>query len=788
MNRYLLILCYALAGCGRTAPFTEYTRTLEGTCPMALELDFQGVWTNPNAHSKVPAGAARRAENIVNPRPGVADCVPGQQNLTGTYAVSDERFSSGVVYAGMLVEHTSGAIPRLYRRDPDAGTLTPYATPISPPVDSERVSFAEAGEKLYMATDAGVQFLDGGTAEPVVVATPEPLSVIPNLGPDTLLGGVGESVAYRYVIARHQSDGTYRRSRPSGRATYVAAGTESVNVNLWLPAGLVASDRLEVYRTGISGAGVDPGDTMFLVAQVNPATSILDGTTEAQTIHDTTPDALRGEPLYTNATSEGITRQNERPPLGNVLLAFDDALLVGNVRGTQRFTLRLVGLPDDLDTITIAGVTLTGKLTGFTGPEDYQIQDFYSVSRNIEETARNLVQAINRRIFPGITPRTVTASYASGPIDPPGIIQIEAKDIAASAFTVQVSANGERFEPSLGSAVSSSATVEENGIWISKRGQHYAFPPLRSNSATYRVRVGVKGGDILAMAAVREAVIVFVEGEGVFKMRRTGAESWRVDQINANANLLVPGSVAVVDNQVYALTTRGLVVVDEGSVEEIDLPIKDKINALQKLSQDMLGPYSFAVGDEARLRYILYHPIAGQTGETPYATHAWVYNADNGTWTERTDASTGGMMGTDDGLLYLGAATSPVLTQERTGEPEDVFKTPSGGAIPFRLEWTVKDEGDPGTMKQFTEMRLLTEEPFTGDVTFNCTNDLGGSESTTGSTSAEGEPFIVSWVPDGCQRTTRLHIDIQRNVLEEPFSVVGLKTLVAGMYDGSMKR
>ena len=134
---------------------------------MALELDFQGVWTNPNAHSKVPAGAASRAENIVNPRPGVAECVAGQQSLAAAYEESDERFSSGTTYGGMLVESTSGATPRLYRRD--GATLTPYATEVSPPVDGERVSFAVAGAKLYLAAGGGGSVLEGVGPEPAAV-------------------------------------------------------------------------------------------------------------------------------------------------------------------------------------------------------------------------------------------------------------------------------------------------------------------------------------------------------------------------------------------------------------------------------------------------------------------------------------------------------------------------------------------------------------------------------------------------------------------------------------------
>jgi hypothetical protein len=788
----ILFLCYSL-GCARTAPFNEYPRDIQGTCPMALETDFQGVWTNPNAHSKVPAGAASRAENIVNPRPGVAECVPGQQNMAAGYEESDERFSSGTTYQGLLVESTSGATPRLYRRDVGTGTLTPYATAVSPPTDVVRMPFAEAGAKLYLATDGGVKVIDGVAAEPVAVGAPIPIGSrwdatgLVNVGSGT---GVSASsaVALRWTFVREVVGGT-QESAPSGRIVIdnTNASPADLKVTINLPAEVVAGDSIRLYKTGEVATTISPGDIMSLSYTHKVIAS--DVTNKYVQITDTSPSELRGAALYTNATSEGISRQNERPPYAALALSFDDALLLANVRGPQRLQFRMLAPPSAGDVFTIAGTTYTAK--NYTDPSDpdYSDGEFETttgggVSQSIYDSSLALIDAINRTT----ANTSVYAYYASGEQDPPGIIQMEARDITAAAFTVAVSANGERYEPSLAAAASSSATTEPNGIWGSKRGQPYAFPPLRSTSATYRFRVGVKGGDILAWAAIKDAVIVFVDKEGVFKVKRTGAESWRVDQINANANLLVPGSVVVVDNQVLALTTRGLVAVDEGGVEEIDLPIKDKFDDIKKLDAELLRLYSFAVGDEARLRYIFYHPIAGQTGETPGSFHAWVYNADNGTWTERTDAASGGMVSPDDGRLYLGAADANTLTQERVGTPEEVFKTPANAAIPFRLTWTVKDEGDPGAEKQFTELRLLTREAFTGDVTFNCTNDLGGSESTTGSTGAEGEPFVRVWVPDGCQRTSRLTVDIQRNVLEEAFEVVGMKSLIAGMYDGGLRR
>ena len=769
---------------------------------MGLNKTFQGVWTNPNPHSAMPEGAARYAQNVVNPSPGVAEVVAGQETLPGTYSSADERFSSGISYEGCVVEHTNdgeGEDSYLYVRDPDSGTLTPQAgagdpsQAFHPPDGVQRIPFAIAGQKLYMATNLGLQVMDGIEAVPGPVGLPTPF------GPDfslTTSTGVyplapGESVAYRTELRRHDRDSVYEVSVPSGRivaknnlsavaaigsitlsgspgnvtvvvgghsvgpiadtgnnVTFaaliasslaadtavaalvipsstggivslqaVSAGTSGNSITLsasrtggvfatasgatltggdnkireislqtQIPANAAAGDLLRVYRTGLAGAGIDPGDTMYLVQEhILTGSDIAAGTV---TIADVTPDALRGEPLYTNATAQGITRQNERPPYARVLVGFDDALLLANVRSQQRLSIRFLATTPITDTITIAGQVYTAGLSADYPNGVFEPYTSGTVSENIATTAQRLVHAINGKT----TNTTVYAYYASSESDPPGIIQIEARDVTTSAFTAQASAHGDRYEPNLTTAQSSSATTEPNGIWVSKRNQHYAFPPLRSagTGATYRFRVGVKGNPILAMAALRESIIVFVAGEGVWRVRRTGNESWRSDPINAKANLLVPDSVAVINNQVLALTTRGLVAVDDGGVEEIDLPIKDQINAIRDLDPSVLLPNTFAVGDEDRLRYTLYHPQAA--GDTT-ATHAWVYNSDNGTWTERTDPASGGFINENDDLLYLGSASSNTLTRERTGTAAQKYKRPDGTAIPVRLEWTVQDRG-----------------------------------------------------------------------------------------------
>jgi hypothetical protein len=781
------MLCL-MVGCGRTEPGGDGTQK-----PMApgnyceaigmLNLDFQGVWTNPNAHSKVPAGAALRAENMVSDARGVAACVTGQRLLSEALAPAS-RMNSATVYQGHIVE--SYASGKLARRNFASPALTAYSGSYLP-ASGVRMRFAEAGGDLYLPTSTGLKVLDGVTSTPADVGVPRPVNArnfAKSLGGTTVFSYFG-SVAYRWAFGREDSEGVMQLSEPSGRYVFdsdSASPAFNVTMTINLPAGIVAGDHLLLYRTNVVNASMgpiyaDPGDIGYLAIDYEVTSG--DVTTGSVVLVDQTPDELRGAPLYTNATVEGILRANERPPLAQEMVLFQDRLLLGNVRPPQLIILRMLGTMTAGDTLTIAGQAYTAKVYTDPTDPDYTAGEFefftgYStVSENIYYTAMSLIDAINRTT----SNTTVYAHYLSGPNDPPGIIGIVARSPTTAAFNVQATAGTASYEPPLINAQSSYADEQINGIWVSKQGRHYAYP----RDSRFRLRVGTGTRPVTRLIALRTAVYAFVQQEGIWRITYAGDDRWRVEQVSNTAHLLVPDSVAVVDDRIFALTTRGLVAVDESGVQEVGVQIRDKFDAIAKLPAATVQAETFAVADDARQRYILYHPL---TPGSDTSDHAWVYNGATDVWTERTDEATGGLVNGDNGLLYLGLPTGEV-TEERYGEDVDVYKNPDNSAIEFRLVWTVLDEGNPGAQKRFTEMKLLTRNAFSGNVVFDCTNDLGGEESVTGV--AENTPYCLVWVPDGVQRTSRLLADIQREVLGESFEVVGMD-VKAKTYGGRLTR
>lgn len=596
----------------------------------------------------------------------------------------------------------------------------------------------------------------------------------------TLTGGTAYGAAYRTTIVAYDAEGRPQESAPSGRVAYVnplGSGVHGAQVRIPLHQDVALGMFVRVYRTTVVDSSVNPGDVMFLAAE-RPLTSgeIAQGWA---TVFDSQPDALLGAPLYTSATSAvgGITMANYRPPLAQEVALFRQSLFLANVTDPHRLSLRMIAPMDPGDTITIAGVAYSPTMDTVTEPPSvdgsgavlFEATTALTPSENITAEVLSLIRVINR------TDSGVYAYYTSGEGDPPGMFVIERRNITDAAFTVQSTVAGASFEPPISSAVSSTQDVRLNGISVSKSGLFYAFP---SDSA-YHLRLGRADKRILRLMANRDSLFAFKE-DGVWVIYPAGA-GWGYRQISTDVILQYPDSLAVLDNQIYAFTTRGIVAVDESGIEEVDAPIKNYVSAIRDATLNAAPSSVFAVADPVRLRYYLFYSD-GSRGNL--STQALVYNAKTDTWTERDDSTTGGYIGAD-GLLYLGQGGSKYVRRDRNTGTTDDFKDPAGTAIHVTIEWASIISENPSGASRFTEMHLLTEEPTEGPYTFTFTSHYG--ESETCQPEGENLPEVRMWVPDGVQRTTRLKVRMERDVLEEPFAVLGI-TNSAKYYRGPATR
>lgn len=554
-----------------------------------------------------------------------------------------------------------------------------------------------------------------------------------------------------------------------------------VMLGVMLPPGLVAGRHfIQLYRSAQVPMDVSPGDDMRQVAE-RPLTASEISSGYAYLV-DETPDVARGPQLYTNATQEGLAQANERPPLVRDLTMFRQCLVGANVTRPQRVAFRFIGLPTAGDVITVAGehyVSNVGGLNDSSG--NWSIINFsdLTVSQQIERTARSFIRAVNFHSFN----TRLRAYYASGADDPPGMVVVEDLEVGNSSFSISVSANGSRYVPDLSAAVESVAESIPNGLIFSKAGLPYAFPP----ASQHLLRVGAGDKEILRAIGLRDSIWVFKDGDGIWQATGSGPGALYVDQKSPDTQLVAPDSLVLIGNAAYALTNKGVVVVTEGGIASVSVPIEDQLRALL-IAPEMLTALQnhavgvgYSVGTETK--YILYVP---ETSTATSATLAYVFNAapEIEAWTRRTGdlgVATGAMLGVG-GKLVTGWPTGNVLEERRTGQAAD-YQLADGNAIPIRFGWNVETAYAPNLPKQFQAQTLLFGEPQSGTWTFDWRTDL--NETASLEAFPDGKSYAHQWVHPDVSYTTRLRTEFSYDVDGEELSILGLTTQALIFPNGS---
>lgn len=737
-----------------------------------MKLSVDGLWTNPNPlGGQRPPGALGVADDIVIDSPGQA-CPRRADDNVGVEDVDPGILNQGWDYGGyMFAWSADSANNGLFRATVGATINWDSVGSLSSASPAPRLPFATSAGYLYVLTNAGPYVLDGPTATPAVPGVaPAPDLQTPNPVADATLGWLqnNEVVAYKVVFGKNDADGRPVLGEPSGMNYVVApssGGPFHVDVIIDKPAEVSATSGhfVQVYRTPSATSRATLGDSYFLVWE--KAWNSASAPFGQMTVTDV---AAAGElPLYTNPDRGGVRSNNVRPPLAEDVTPFRNRLWLANTTSKQTLTLRIIAPPDPLlgYSVTIAG-------TGYV----LDVPTGSTVSEKIESAARYLVTLLGSNA-------NVTATYASGPNDPPGIITLTAKTNGAAAFTAQAlignSACGALFIPNITTAQSSVVDDYPNRLHFSKDGLPYAFP--LPNTLT----IGAQEHGISRIVALRDALLVFKErgGDGLWKVTPSGA-SWYVEQVNSSVQLVSSDALTVVDNTIFAMTEDGIVAVTEAGVEDIDIPIEDKISALM-LERANAMPYVKAFGREALGERKVYFgfPTASVSGDgTDVMADTFVYNLNTQTWTK-------------DRRLWQGAYVNSGGQMVRFTGEGDVQNTYleriSGDALADRLgvdysiAWNVETAENPGAEKQFYQVAVLTKEaqPASTDVYMYFTAD-DGEQSSAVETGGDGSNYIRAEVPWDRQRTSRLVVEMRGTVVN-PINIVGMSATYR-QYGGSL--
>lgn len=275
-----------------------------------------------------------------------------------------------------------------------------------------------------------------------------------------------------------------------------------------------------------------------------------------------------------------------------------------------------------------------------------------TTAEQLEQVAKSLQRVVNEK------DTLVYAYYNSGYNDVPGQLLFENRDIVGNPFSF-ISSDGNQFNPTLPSSISSGNQVTSNNevrpnrVHYSKFQQPEAFPLLNY------IDIGPKDREIKRIIALRDSLFIFKE-EGIYRLSGDTAP-FTVAPFDFSAQVLAADTAVVLNNQIYALSIQGVVVVTDTGVEVVSRPIENLLlNILRP--QYAFRTASFGVSYESERSYLLWVPT---NPIDTVATQCFRYNTFTRTWTRWDNTKTCGLVNFANDRLYLGAGDINIIEKER---------------------------------------------------------------------------------------------------------------------------
>lgn len=201
---------------------------------------------------------------------------------------------------------------------------------------------------------------------------------------------------------------------------------------------------------------------------------------------------------------------------------------------------------------------------------------------------------------------------------------------------------------------SSDNEVAPNRLYYSKTNQPEAVPLLNY------IEIGPKDEPINRIVALRDNLFV-LKTDGVYIVTGTSAPDFSSRLLDRSVQIQAPDTAAILNNQIYALSTQGVVTITEGGVSVISRPIENRILDITNDRFNYKG-ISFGLSSESDRAYHLWMP--SQTSDT-VPTQCYRYNTFTRAWTRWTKPSTCGIVDVVQDRIYLGSGTRNYVEKER---------------------------------------------------------------------------------------------------------------------------
>ncbi len=341
----------------------------------------KGLYTNPNPFSVSPEGALLKADNVVIDEDGTIRSRRGQEVITPNAEVHTSTGYRPVKcwwYENRVWVHfqrptadSDGMTNRIMFWDFSAQWIRGLQSATTFCVDSTgkiKVHQAEANRRQLITTASGIYRGVAGTpSQDTVISAGVPRGIDLRFTALTAVGAYdpmpATSVAgYRAVWRVIDANQIVSIGAPSGKCTVknTTNGQRTPTIRIGIPTGSGTKTMVQVYRTqffsvGVDGTYPDPGDEMYLVAELTPTST--DITNNYIAYSDIVTDGLLGQPLYTNQNQDGDVQARSVPPCAKDVAYFNDTAFYANTISKQRLIVSILAV-DSSGIGTYSGVTV----------------------------------------------------------------------------------------------------------------------------------------------------------------------------------------------------------------------------------------------------------------------------------------------------------------------------------------------------------------------------------------------------------------------------------------------
>ena len=409
-----------------------------------------------------------------------------------------------------------------------------------------------------------------------------------------------------------------------------------------------------------------------------------------------------------------------------------------------------------------------------------------SASLRIYRTTLSLIKAINYAPSGGYYAFSETQSDDVFP----GNFRVEARALGAAQFTA-VSTRPDAWIPTLTSGSPTNAQKSQNDTFIN--GLMWSKPDQPESVPLKNIfRVGSADDPIKRIYAVRDALFVFKERDGLWIIRGETEANWTKNQLDVTAKLYAEDSLASVNNTLYALMEAGICEISDTGVNVISFPIRDQLFESWTTYATNVKQRAFGVGNDTEGKYILSLPESSSNAfcqkQICYDVYSRIFC---GNWSIE---ATAGRLNPFDQKIYFGPNENKIKKEIRNFLATDfvdeyqtlsILATESNGliltlssvlglsvydvlkqgsvyvyilaidvatnkvtvdmqetwttgvtnvvhykALDVKVEWNSEFAGNPAGFKHFYELNLLQKSSFLITSSFYFRNDINGAENS----------------------------------------------------------